>query len=229
MIKLTNYGRKEWLGTGILALIFIIVLICLGHQDWGGFYFFAFLVFVIWLGIAAFFRDPDRNIPEGENIMLSPADGVVKDINVLEETEFKELFKNKPVLRFGIFLSVLNVHINRAPCKLRVVDVIYKEGKFHDARNELSIRENESNAILCMGSVKGREFPLVIKQISGAIARRIVCNLKKGDVLEAGEKFGMIKFGSRTEIYVLSDKNTEFTVHEGSVVCAGTSIIADIK
>ena len=105
-------------------------------------------VVIVWVAIAAFFRDPERKIPEESGILVSPADGVVRDIELIpgeaiDNDEMRELFQNRDVLRIGIFLSVFNVHLNRAPAAMNVVFRSYKEGAFHDARDGRAIRENE--------------------------------------------------------------------------------------
>jgi phosphatidylserine decarboxylase len=229
MMTLTKYGRKEWLGSGIIVVIIILLLFLLLKAGWAGFTVITILLVLCWIGIAAFFRDPNRTIPVETDVLIAPADGKVKDIRTLDKCDYSEIFGNKPVLRVGIFLSVFNVHINRAPCKLEVTDTEYKEGKFHDARNEMAIVENESNAILGMGEAGGKEFPIVIKQISGAIARKIVCKAKSGSTYKSGEKFGMIKFGSRTEVYLPVEDWIKLKVKIGDKLHAGETIIAGIK
>ena len=229
MMTLTKYGRKEWLGSGIIVIVIVLLLFLLLKAGWTGFTIISILLAICWLGVAAFFRDPKRVIPEEDDILIAPADGTVKDIRTLEKCDYSEIFANKPVLRVGIFLSVFNVHINRAPCKLEVTDTEYKEGKFHDARNELAIDENESNAVLGMAEVSGKEFPIVVKQISGAVARKIVCKAKSGSSYKMGEKFGMIKFGSRTEVYLPAEDWIKLKVKIGDKLHAGETIIAGIK
>jgi len=150
---------------------------------------------LIW--ILMFFRDPVRCCPEEPNLLLAPADGRITDIESVEENDFI----GGPALRIGIFLSIFNVHINRAPCRARVETVTYRQGKYINAMNPQSGRINESNN-LGLIRTNSPEDRLVVRQISGAIARRIVCATVEGRELAGGEKFGMIKFGSRTELYV---------------------------
>ena len=163
----------------------------------------------------AFFRDPKRAIPDDTRLLLAPADGTVTDIEAIENE-----FIGGKAMRIGIFLSVFNVHINRAPCRGRVEKITYKEGKFKDARSAECSKVNESNdlALIRADSPQDR---LVIRQISGAIARRIVCAVKAGDQLQAGEKFGMIKFGSRTELFLPANEEVECLVKKGDKVKAG--------
>lgn len=229
MLSLTKYGFREWFGSGIIVTSAIIILFALrfifaSHL----LYVFMLLLFLCWLGIAAFFRDPRRDIPKENDIIVSPADGIIKDITFVDNGEYSSHFGDEQVLMIGIFLSVFDVHINRAPCNLDVKKVVYKQGKFLDARDKRTTKENESNTLFCVGRFGKRSLPLVIKQISGAIAKRIVCEVTKGDELEIGQKFGMIKFGSRTELILPVNKNIELKIKEGDRVYAGVSIIGKI-
>jgi phosphatidylserine decarboxylase len=183
------------------------------------------LIIIIWLGIAAFFRDPKRNIPHEKDILVSPADGVIRDIELIKNCEIN-CFEGKDTLRIGIFLSVLDVHLNRTPCDMHVEFEQYKKGKFHDARNTNASKENESMTIAGTAYVEGEEFPIAIKQISGAIARRIVCPVKIGDFFAKGQIYGMIKFGSRTELYLPASQDVQVQVKVGDRVFAGSSIVA---
>jgi len=152
-------------------------------------------VILIW--ILSFFRDPYRTCPADRNLLLAPADGRITDIQTVEESDFID----GAVLRIGIFLNIFNTHINRAPCNVKVEKITYRKGKYKNAANPHSGRVNESNdlGLVRTDSPKDR---LVVRQISGSIARRIVCQTSPGKELTSGEKFGMIKFGSRTELYV---------------------------
>jgi phosphatidylserine decarboxylase len=176
------------------------------------------LVVLIWM--LSFFRDPERVIPQGANLLISPADGTVTDVDVLEGCEYMD----GKVMRIGIFLSVFNVHINRAPCRARIERIRYKEGKFKDARDKDSSKVNEANDVV-MSRLDEPKDKLVVRQISGAIARRIVCAIKAGDELAAGERFGMIKFGSRTELYLPARANAKVLVKPGDKVRAGLDIL----
>ena len=155
----------------------------------------AFL-FIIFIWMLSFFRDPRRVIPLDETVLLSPADGTVTDI---EETECPEL--GGRALRIGIFLSIYNVHINRTPCSVSIDKVSYHRGKFKNARSSISGRINESNDIVMRRLAEPRDL-LMVRQVSGAVARRIVCRAEPAREYAQGAAFGMIKFGSRTELYV---------------------------
>jgi len=169
-----------------------------------------------------FFRDPRRVIPLDENVLLSPADGTVTDIT---ETELEEL--GGKAMRIGIFLSVINVHINRTPCSVGIEKVFYRKGKFKNAMAEDSGRVNESNEVLMRRVNEPRDL-LLVRQVSGAIARRIVCEAKPGNEYPQGATFGMIKFGSRTELYIpLKETGTQgcydIVVKIGDKINAGLS------
>jgi phosphatidylserine decarboxylase len=173
--------------------------------------FAALLLFTLY-----FFRDPERVPPPGENIAVSPADGVVTTIDEVEETEFL----NQKVRRIGIFLSVLDVHINRAPLAGEVTHSEPKPGKFLDARDPKSSFLNQSRSWVISSPVA----TIMVKQITGAIARRICPWAVVGDKLARGERFGMIRFGSRTEMFFPLD--AEVMVNLGDKVRGGETPVA---
>lgn len=172
----------------------------------------ALLLFTLW-----FFRDPPRRIPDGPGLIVSPADGRVTDIEEIEENEVLR----RRVRRIGIFLSVFDVHVNRAPADCRVVYTAEFEGSYHDARSPAASTHNTARTW-------GFECPdglvLVVRQITGAIARRIVPWARLDDTLARGQHFGMIRFGSRTEICLPLD--AEINVRLGQHVKGGRTILA---
>jgi phosphatidylserine decarboxylase len=160
------------------------------------------LVLLIWM--LCFFRDPKRRCPSDNTVLLSPADGQVTDIETVEPPPAflrKQEGGSEAALRIGIFLSIFDTHINRAPCNVKVERITYKKGKYKNALNPQSSRVNESNDLNLIRT-DSPEDRLIVRQISGAIARRIVCDTFEGQELAGGQKCGMIKFGSRTELYV---------------------------
>jgi phosphatidylserine decarboxylase len=171
---------------------------------------------VLTIAIAAFFRDPERKIPTGDGLVVSPADG---RIVAIAPVEGNALFADA-VTRISIFLSPLDVHINRAPVAGRVSAVRYQAGKFIAAFKEEATRYNEQNAL---HMVDERERNLGVVQVAGVVARRIVCRAKAGDILSRGERFGLIMFGSRTDIYLPQSCKLEAT--EGQRVTGGETII----
>jgi phosphatidylserine decarboxylase len=163
-----------------------------------------------------FFRDPHRESPQDDRLLLAPADGTITDVGTVEETEFIQ----GPALRVGIFLSIFNTHINRAPCDAKVERIVYRPGKYINAMSPRAGQVNESNN-LSMVRTGVPQDRFLVRQISGAIARRIVCAAQEGQQLAGGEQFGMIKFGSRTELYLSASENVECMVRIGDKVKAG--------
>jgi phosphatidylserine decarboxylase len=169
--------------------------------------------------IVYFFRDPPRKIPTDAGTIVAPADGKVVDITPLENYEFI----GGPAVRIGIFLSIFNVHINRAPCAGTVVETFYKPGEFLNAMRPDSATRNESMWIgFETPELQPRRF--AVRQISGMFAKRIVCMLEPGQAVTGGEKFGMIKLGSRTELILPA--GVEIRVQLGDKIRAGSDIVA---
>jgi phosphatidylserine decarboxylase len=176
---------------------------------------------VVGLLIAWFFRNPRRQIPLQPGLVISPADGKVVDIEQLPHDEYI----GGPAVKIGIFLSIFNVHINRAPVAGRVIGLRYRPGKYLNALRPESARENEQLAVL-LEEDHAPYRGMIVRQITGAIARRIVCWLKPGDSLQRGEQFGMIKLGSRTELVMPQEAGLQIQVRPGDKVQAGSSILA---
>jgi phosphatidylserine decarboxylase len=218
MLPLTPHGLREMLvGTIVLALIGL----GLGWLWWPA----ALIAVPLWIWLIAFFRDPERPLPPDPHTMVSPADGKVSDITQLDYCELL----GGPAVRVGIFLSVFNVHINRAPCGGRVTSVVYKKGRFINAMNHAKASEdNESNTLVIADAADNRPLA-VVKQIVGLIARRIVCSSKKGDVVQRGQRIGMIKFGSRTELYIPAWLEPEVVVQIGQAVHGAADVIAILR
>ncbi|MGP8330196.1 MAG: phosphatidylserine decarboxylase family protein [Methanosarcinaceae archaeon] len=166
-----------------------------------------------------FFRDPTRTIPDVENAILSPADGQVLSIEEIEEDEFL----HQPVNKISIFMSPLNVHINRIPISGQVDFLRYQPGKFLAAYRPESSAENEQAVI----GITGNGVNILFKQIAGILARRIVCGLAEGEQVKIGEKFGLIKLGSRVEVYL--PKKLKVTVELNQRVTGGESILGVIE
>jgi phosphatidylserine decarboxylase len=168
------------------------------------------------LAVTGFFRDPERRIPRGEGLVVSPADGKVVSIaEVSGDPRFADA-----VTRVSIFLSPLDVHINRMPVGGTIDTVEYKRGKFVAAYKDDASENNEQNALKITDESR-RPFRVV--QIAGVVARRIVCRVKPGDILRRGDRFGLIMFGSRTDLYLPSGCKLEIT--EGQRVKGGETIV----
>jgi len=169
----------------------------------------------IFLGLFVFyfFRDPERTVPTAPGIVVSPADGHIVEI-------VDELLDSKMGHRVTIFLAVWDVHVQRAPVAGRIVDVVYRPGKFYAAWRADASRENEQNII----RVHTPGGPLVFKQIAGAIARRVVCWKREGEMVAVGERIGLIRFGSRVDVWLPME--AEVVVKKGQKVEGGESILA---
>jgi phosphatidylserine decarboxylase len=165
--------------------------------------------------MAFFFRDPRRTAPLENGVIVSPADGRVTRIRPLTEEE-------NTAIVVSIFLSPLDVHINRSPIAGTITDVTYTHGKFLMATKEASSLVNEQNAL----TIRGEGVTVVCKQVAGVLARRIICWKRAGDVLALGERFGLIKFSSRTDLILPS--NVQLEVREGMRVKGGTTVIGRV-
>lgn len=202
------------IGTAVLAVIAWVA----GYFWWP--LALLFVPILVWL--FAFFRDPERLIPVDEHVMVSPADGTVSDITKVES----DALLGGPAVRVGIFLSVFNVHINRSPCDAKVIEAIYKRGKFINAMSHARASdENESNTIV-LAEPAGERRIAVVKQIVGLIARRIVFAASEGELLKRGQRIGMIKFGSRTELSIPAWLEPTVAVKVGQKVRGGADVIA---
>jgi phosphatidylserine decarboxylase len=179
------------------------------------------LVGVLWC--AYFFRDPWRVTPQRDGLVIAPADGLV--VSVGPATPPKELeMGDAPMTRIGIFLNVLDVHVNRVPMTGRVAKRVYSPGKFFNASLDKASEENERMAIR-LATSEGADIAVV--QVAGLIARRIVCTLGEGDAVVAGQRFGLIRFGSRTDVY-LPPSWTPFAI-VGQRVIGGETVIGDCR
>ncbi len=198
-IPLTKYGWPQVVVFPVIILAGMALIALTGQKvmPLGVVIFLEIVLALVLIWVLAFFRDPSRDCPSDENLLLSPADGHVTEIETIEKNDFI----GTPAMKIGIFLSIFNVHINRAPCDVKVQKIIYRKGQYKNAINPDSSRVNESNELQLVRTSSPQD-KLIVKQISGAIARRIVCKTSVGNELSAGEQFGMIKFGSRTELYV---------------------------
>jgi phosphatidylserine decarboxylase len=176
------------------------------------------LLVPVWLEVIFFFRDPERALPTDPDALLSPADGTVTHVGEVDDPDFP----GGRAFRVSIFLSIFNVHVNRVPRTGRVAGLRYLPGAFLDARHPECAVRNEQLWI-DLEEPQGRL--LRVKQISGAIARRIVCWLRPGEEVRAGERFGMIKFGSRTEILLPAGGDVEVKVKVGDKVKGGSTIL----
>ena len=207
MIKLAPEGKPFILG--FFGLTILVVL----FAPWG-----ALLPFALTLFMAYFFRDPERNTPEGKNVLVSPADGKV----ILIHKAYEDKFLKGDAIEVSIFMSPLDVHVNRAPCEGTVEEVVHTSGRFLSAFKHEASLQNDNIAML-LNSRYGR---ILIRQVAGFLARRAVCRVKKGDSLSKGERYGIIKFSSRLDIYL--PKEVQMRVKLGDRVKAGETVIGEM-
>jgi phosphatidylserine decarboxylase len=206
-MRLKTLSEARW----ILLLFAVLAAVGAAFSAWLWWFFFLLFFFTV-----AFFRDPERMAPPDPNLIVAAADGTVVDIVESDETQ---VLKTR-TRRVGIFLSIFDVHTNRAPIDGRVVYRQHREGLCLDARRADCSEKNESMT----WAFENPRVTIVVRQITGAIARRIVAWAQLGDELKKGERFGMIRFGSRTELYL--PLNAEVLVKTGDHVLGGSTIIA---
>jgi phosphatidylserine decarboxylase len=218
-LRLARYGLAELIFFSaifaVLAAIFIILSLAIHELFWVP----TVVVGGLWLFVISFFRDPERIPPADMDAVLSPADGTITHVEEIEDPDFPA----GRAFRVSIFLSVFNVHVNRAPRAGRVTALRYYPGAFLDARHgECAVRNEQ----FWMDFTDAKTGQLVrVKQIAGAIARRIVCWLREGEELRAGERYGMIKFGSRTDVLVPAGLQRDIAVKVGDKVRGGKTIL----
>jgi phosphatidylserine decarboxylase len=194
-----------------LSLLAVAVVLAWATGSW----YWSIVPVLLALFFLWFFRDPQRSIPRGEGLIVSPADGVVTETARIETQE-------GPRQRISIFLNVFDVHVNRSPIAGEITAVRYQTGKFLNAMNQECAERNEQNIV----TVRGEGMEIVFKQIAGLIARRIIFNYGEGDRVERGQRVGLIKFGSRTDLILPVE--ADIRVKTGQRVKGGSSIIAEM-
>ena len=198
----------------ITPLVVITWGVCALSWFWAAGFFGGLLLFVTW-----FFRDPERVIPEDPNAIVSPGDGRIVEI----VPEKDPLLEKDGYTRISVFLNVFNVHVNRVPIAGKIQAYRYNKGKFLNASSHKASMDNEQSAIL----LNNGHVTILVKQIAGLIARRIVCWAKEGDEFQRGQRYGLIRFGSRMDVFV--PEGTEIKVAIGDIVSGGSSIIGYLK
>ena len=178
-------------------------------------FFWSLPMWLFFLFNLQFFRDPKRDIPRIENAVLAPADG--KIIHVAEE---QDPYLDRPALKISVFMNVFSVHSNRSPISGEIRDRWYHEGAFFNAALDKASEQNERNALW----IHGQQHDVVFVQVAGLIARRILCYVNPGDQLQAGERYGFIRFGSRVDLYLPSGSHLDKKL--GDWVTAGTDTLA---
>ncbi len=214
---LSPYAKNEWLTITAIGLLLTVSSVIVG---W---WWLAWLILPVTAALLAFFRDPNRKTPSQRGAMIAPADGRVSSIH---EVEHFEPFDG-PATCVRIFLSVLDVHINRSPCHGHVTSVAHKPGDHKNALNPTSAETNESNLIVLVHPI--RRHPLAaVRQVAGLLARTIACGVHEGDVVQRGQRIGMIKLGSTTELYLPADLDPNVAVQQGQAVYAGLTVLATV-
>jgi len=213
-IAITRYGRRE------IILATIAFAVAVGVLAWV--YAPAIVLPVAaWIWMLWFFRDPERHVPSEQDILVSPADGRVADITPVGMAS--EL--GQPGVKIGIFMNIFDVHVNRSPAKARVESVVYQPGRFLDARDPAAGAQNESATIHLTCKRGEASYPLIVRQVGGLIARRIVTDVTIGRELQAGQRIGMIKFGSRVELIAPTELAEQVRIVQGQKVRAGETIL----
>ena len=180
---------------------------------------FAVISFLLTFFIIYFFRNPERVVPEDERAVVSPADGVVIYLGPSREEHLQG-----DMTKISIFMSVFNVHVNRSPISGKVVDSFYRRGRFFDVRDERATFENERSGLV-LEDPRGNR--IVVVQVAGLIARRIVCYLQKGDTAVRGKRYGLIRFGSRLDVYMPT--GSDLRINMGEKTVAGETILGYLR
>jgi phosphatidylserine decarboxylase len=205
-------ARAGWPFIGASAFATFVLALC-------GLTVFAIIGLLVTFFICYFFRDPDRMTPNESGAVISPADGRVVSTGVVEENPFIE----GPCIKIGIFMNVFNVHVNRIPFTGKIKDIRYFPGQFYSADKDEASISNEHNAVI-LETEKNQTICFV--QIAGLIARRIICFVQKEDAMTIGQRFGLICFGSRVDVYLPPD--TSLSVAKGDKVKAGSTVIGHL-
>lgn len=215
-----TFAREGWPFIGIGVLLAVIAFYAAVQLRSWPFWLVAVLVTVIALWCAYFFRDPERTGPRGASLVIAPADGKVLMISEVDEPRFIQ----GRATRISIFMNVFNVHVNRYPVDGHVDFVWYNKGKFFNAAAEKSSLENEQMSV---GITTPTGTRILTRQIAGLIARRIVTYSKVGDEAHQGERFGIIRFGSRVDVFI--PPTAAVRAKLGDMTAAGTTVIAELR
>ena len=212
---ITPIHREGWKFIAIFAVVTLVLFWIWAPLGWIGLILTAWCVY--------FFRDPDRVTPIREGLIISPADGVVSGVELAVPP--KELgMGDFPRMRVSVFMNVFNVHVNRIPADGRITALAYRPGKFVNASLDKASEDNERQAVR-MTTTEGKDIAFV--QIAGLVARRILCELFEGQQVRAGQRFGMIRFGSRVDVYL--DEGMAPLVSVGQTAVAGETVLCDAR
>ena len=212
---LSNYGKREW------QTILVIGLMLIAASLIASLWWAAGTITLLTLALLAFFRDPNRRSPSQRGVVVCPGDGRVSSIHHLEH--FEPL--GEPVWCVRIFLSLFDVHVNRCPCHAVVESIRHKSGEHRNAMNPRSAEDNESN-LLILAHPTQRYRIAAVRQVAGMLARSIVCGVKEQQIIQRGQRFGMIKLGSTIELYLPDSLEPRLQVQEGEYVYGGVTVAA---
>lgn len=212
--SLVPIHREGWPFVAIALVATLVVGWFVDPLFWIGLFFTGWVCY--------FFRDPQRVTPVGEGLVISPADGIVSHVGPVRPPEELDL-GTEPLMRVSIFMNVFNCHVNRAPVGGRIKRVAYRAGKFLNAELDKASEHNERNGLV----IEHGDQNIGVVQIAGLVARRIVCFVQEGETLSAGERFGLIRFGSRLDVYF--PDGTVPKVALGQTMIAGETVLADLS
>jgi phosphatidylserine decarboxylase len=215
---ITKYGYDVYFSIAAVCVVFIILAL-LFVEPKSTRYSLIFVSLIVLGFTTNFFRDPDRISPQSENLIIAPADGKVIVVKQLRDEEFF----HADVWQVSIFMSPLNVHVNRNPISGAVKHVRYVKGEYFAAFEDKASEKNEQMIV----GLEGKYGNVMFKQIAGFVARRIVCPLKTGDFVKSGERFGMIKFGSRVDVFL--PLSTDVKIRVGDITRAGETILGEFS
>lgn len=224
MIRVTKYGYREFFLATLLTGAIFLGLIYLSATVFKWFLVLAVVPLALWCFVVWFFRDPYRELPLSA-ALVCPADGHVADITPLGP----ESLLGCQGVQIGIFMNIFDVHVNRAPCTGTIESIAHTPGTFLDVRDPAAKEKNESATIIMTHCRNSKDYRLVIRQIAGLVARRIVTDLAVGQQVQAGQRFGMIKFGSRVELLAPNELIREVKVEIGQKVTAGETMLMAMR
>lgn len=213
-----NFAREGYPFIGIAAVLAVATFaLALARRSWA-LWLLAIVITVLALWVAYFFRDPERTGERGANIVVAPADGKLIMITEVDEPAFI----GGRATRLSIFMNVFNVHVNRYPVDGTVQYVHYNKGKFLNAAAEKSSLENEQSSV----GIESGQYRILVRQIAGLVARRIVTYSQKGQHVKQGDRMGLIRFGSRVDVFLPTD--AKLRVELGTLTTAGTTVLAEL-
>ena len=224
MFKLTRYGLKEIVIATVCSLVLCaLALGCVRFLPWWAIATALAPVLIVYMWVLWFFRDPERTVPRGEGLFISPADGRIADItNIGPESEL-----GRDGICIGIFMNIFNIHLSRCPVDGTVESIAHRPGAFLDVRDPHASERNESTTIRLKYEHQGAEYPVVFRQIAGLVARRIVTDLTQGQSVTRGQRVGMIKFGSRLELLVPAELVSKVCVEVGQISRGAETVLVE--